>query len=293
MNINAILLGLILSFTMPLFVQCSGNFLQRSELPKEMPDNTMMRFRENGGMAATFKEVSVSGNQIIIKQKTFKERTPRIFYAGISIEEKKALYTTFVENKFDTIMNDERDGIVYDAPSEGIYIRAGRITKNISYGANSPLSGANLRRYQAIKNTIVNLETKYKNDLKQVADNYAVIKYDPEFHDFYFKNAKPLELDDEEYASIHNLIIKAVEKHNSDEPDKRKVWDLSKYNFQYIPVYTEDRQKQVWVNAFCNAFEKDWKKDLIRVKDGGNCYFNLKINLSNSTFYDFSVNGMG
>jgi hypothetical protein len=42
-------------------------------------------------------------------------------------------------------------------------------------------------------------------------------------------------------------------------------------------------EKEVWINCFCRDGERDWRKNLVFVKDGGNCYFNLKVNLSRGT----------
>ena len=35
---------------------------------------------------------------------------------------------------------------------------------------------------------------------------------------------------------------------------------------------------------------QDWKKYSIFIKDGGNCYFNLKINLATRQYYELRVN---
>ena len=50
-------------------------------------------------------------------------------------------------------------------------------------------------------------------------------------------------------------------------------------------------EKVIWINCFCNDCNKNWKKEIIIVKDGGDCYFNLKINLMTKKYYDFLING--
>jgi hypothetical protein len=35
----------------------------------------------------------------------------------------------------------------------------------------------------------------------------------------------------------------------------------------------------------------DWRKELFDVMDGGNCFFELKINLTSGKYYDLNVNG--
>jgi len=71
------------------------------------------------------------------------------------------------------------------------------------------------------------------------------------------------------------------------------VMELTKYKFQYIPVITKSGEKQVWVNAFCTSHGIDWSKDIIGVDDGGNCYWNMIINLTKKTYHNFMVNGIG
>jgi len=69
------------------------------------------------------------------------------------------------------------------------------------------------------------------------------------------------------------------------------VIDLKKYKRQYIAVINSKGEKEVWVNCFCDTWKKNWRKELIFVLDGGNCYFNLKINLTKGEYYDLMVNG--
>jgi hypothetical protein len=49
--------------------------------------------------------------------------------------------------------------------------------------------------------------------------------------------------------------------------------------------------KEVWVNCFCRNAVGNWKEELILVQDGGNCYFQLKVNLNTKKYYEFTVNG--
>ena len=79
--------------------------------------------------------------------------------------------------------------------------------------------------------------------------------------------------------------------------------DLSQYKRQYYANINEKGEKEVWINCFCNGWLENWqenlqeilptnwRKDLIIVKDGGNCFFNLKINLDTEKYYDVMING--
>jgi hypothetical protein len=293
MNLQAILILILLITLSPLLIQCSNVFSQKTELPAEMPADTEIGFYEGGGMLPTFKRVKISGNLLFIEERLFNDKEPKSLYAEISAEETAALYKAFVENKFDRIKNDKREAIVYDAPSENVSIRAGRKTYNISAGMNSPLSGSNQKRYENVRNAILKLEAKYRDQSKPLTRNFAVIKYDESPHKWIFKFSKPARLEKEELAQIDRLVSRAVREYNSKQKANRQIKDLGKYKFQYIPVYNKAGAKEVWVNAFCDAFETDWQTEIVTVDDGGNCYFNLKINFSSQSFYDFQVNGEG
>lgn len=67
------------------------------------------------------------------------------------------------------------------------------------------------------------------------------------------------------------------------------------YNMQFVGGELEGGDKIIWVNCFCMAESeilKKWKTDIILVADGGNCFFNVKINLKNKEYYGLMVNGM-
>lgn len=71
--------------------------------------------------------------------------------------------------------------------------------------------------------------------------------------------------------------------------------DLKTYKKQYIAVLNAKGEKEVWANCFCKAIEKriefvDWKKTPVKVIDGGNCFFNVKLNLAQRKAYDLKVN---
>jgi hypothetical protein len=135
---------------------------------------------------------------------------------------------------------------------------------------------------------------------------YAVLKFDTTYT-WLFKNAKPSSLTQTETEEIDSILKQCIDAYN---PDQQLLFDtistahpeynlkvgnfiinLSKYKRQYFPVINSAGQKEIWVNCFCNDFEKNWRKEMLIVKDGGNCYFSLVINLATKTFSRFIVNG--
>ncbi len=290
MNLKLFIFHIIVFSMIFNFSDCFFLSLQKSELPREMPENTEMSFSENGGISPYAKMIKIKELDLTVEETSVK-REKNTWTAKITEEEKIELYQIFVENKFDLIKNEENKTITYDAGSEGVSLKAGDKFYNVSYGANAPLSYVNLERYKDVANAINELEAKYQNKSKPVSPKHSVLKYDSSYHKWIFKFSTPADLTPDDLAQIEKLVNQAVKKNNSKQKESRQIKDLSEYKYQYVAVFNRDNEKEVWVNAFCNAFETDWKKEIVSVKDGGSCYFNLKINLSSSTFYDLSVNG--
>jgi len=76
--------------------------------------------------------------------------------------------------------------------------------------------------------------------------------------------------------------------------NKKEIRNLSDYNTQYFGYIDQSGNKIVWANYICkNSPGIDWQHDLFIVLDGGNCFFNFKINLNTGIIYDYHVNGEG
>lgn len=112
---------------------------------------------------------------------------------------------------------------------------------------------------------------------------------------------KAADLSGYEFVVIDSLLKQCVDKYNKEQairyrnssPEKAFLIDLSTHKRQYVAMINEKGEKLVWVNCFCSAGDRNWKKELISVLDGGVCYFNLKINLAINSYYELLVNGIG
>ncbi len=116
----------------------------------------------------------------------------------------------------------------------------------------------------------------------------ALIEYDKNWV-FPFKNAEPAQLNDADFKEIERLLIECTSKSN-------ELLPLKRYYRQYVVVKNENGEKEVYINFMCQLVSldfADWKKVLIDVADGGNCYFNVKINLSSKTYYNLMINLQG
>jgi hypothetical protein len=121
------------------------------------------------------------------------------------------------------------------------------------------------------------------------------------------KECKEAKLTDNDAIIVDSLLKKCIDKYNVEaekefkqivgensnyKPNKEDfVIDIEKYKRQYFVITNSKGEKEVWVNCFCNSWKKDWRKELIRVKDGGNCYFQVKVNLTKKKCYELIVNG--
>lgn len=72
---------------------------------------------------------------------------------------------------------------------------------------------------------------------------------------------------------------------------KRK---LPEYTRQYIGGVDGNGHQVIWINCFCSTLDpKDssWKTQVYGVDDGGDCYFSVKIDLTEKKYFDLVING--
>jgi hypothetical protein len=118
----------------------------------------------------------------------------------------------------------------------------------------------------------------------------AILKFDKSFY-WIFKNVKPAFLTVKEVGLIGKLLEAAIGEHNQKIKNNNfSIRPLANYKMQFVPAINIKGEKEVWVNCFCEA-DQNWRNEIVIVEDGGNCFFNLKINLTNKTYSRISVNG--
>lgn len=134
----------------------------------------------------------------------------------------------------------------------------------------------------------------------------AILPFDTSQY-WVFKDSKPTDLTNDDLLKTEKILNNSINDYNPDQErqfkeinDKHPEYKLDKKNFtidltsykrQYVAVINSKGEKEVWVNCFCNTWNKNWETNLIMVHDGGNCYFNLKINLTTGQYYELMVNG--
>ena len=125
----------------------------------------------------------------------------------------------------------------------------------------------------------------------------AIIPFDKKGNYPFDNSYKPTTLTQKDINSVDSLLIACVTDYNNSLDKDHKEWsiDLKKYNYrkQLIAVTNKIGEKEVWVNCFCHTWDSNkWKTEMMIVDDGGNCYFNFKINLATKKFYDLGFNGV-
>lgn len=140
-------------------------------------------------------------------------------------------------------------------------------------------------------------------------DHYVVLPFDTAVYTSLPQDGTQATLNDDDVANIDRVLSFCINKYNRSQttiykqivkklPDQDLnisdyVIDLKRYYRQYIVVYNKRGEKEVWVNCFCNIRSlANWQKKAVIVMGGGNCFFNVRINLTRKSFSDFIVNGL-
>ena len=117
---------------------------------------------------------------------------------------------------------------------------------------------------------------------------------------WHLESCAPQVLSDEDVVLIDSLLRLSISSYNSS--DKAELLggriNFAKYKYQFVGGLNEQGEKEVWINAFCIDYATidyattiNWFDEIIEVNDGGNCFFNLKVNINIKTTSDFYVNG--
>lgn len=154
--------------------------------------------------------------------------------------------------------------------------------------------------------TVAKNQEQHQNEYTLDTSVVAILPFDTTQY-WVFKDSEPTDLTNDDLQKIETILNKCISDYNPEQerqfkeisdkhPDykldkKNFIIDLTHYKRQYVAILNSKGEKEVWVNCFCDTWNSDWKKDLIYVDDGGNCYFNLKINLTIGQYYELMVNG--
>ena len=143
-------------------------------------------------------------------------------------------------------------------------------------------------------------------DKKQNAYIFQV--YDEKLGESIPQVVKPASLSSAELAQVKVLLRACIDEYNQAQVIElqklRKaqpnevfkadnfIINLPKYKRQLVAVINTKGEKEVWVNCFSHELYKmDWHHEIAFWHDGGNCLFNVRINLTKRKWCDLMVNG--
>lgn len=160
---------------------------------------------------------------------------------------------------------------------------------------------------ESVKTDETNIKQKTQIAFQLPNTEYTILTYNPKWHWTFKEDVQPSQLNQSELIEIEHFIKTAIKQnnelqknnlnnHNKKYPDDQITqtgYELKLKGFkrQYIPIINDEGQKIVLINFFCDALEEeDWKTKIIQVEDGGNCYYNLKVNVTTKEYYELEIN---
>ena len=139
--------------------------------------------------------------------------------------------------------------------------------------------------------------------------DFHIIRFDSSYQYLFSTSFMTADLTNKEIIESENLLklfiadynVEATKKFNEmtkEYPNiKFNILDftieLADYGRQYMSVVSHKGERMVYVNCFCDPTEFNYRdKELVQVEDGGNCFFNFKVNLTEKKIFDFMENGV-
>ncbi len=129
-----------------------------------------------------------------------------------------------------------------------------------------------------------------RNDIILVSLDSTSLKWIGEGEKVKFRPITESEMEASKYIAIRYINTKV----NISKNRLKLKSEYEVYTKQYVG-YTDEKGKDfIYINGFCNVVEdfESLKRNLFIVLDGGNCYFQMKIDLKTGECVDFSINGV-
>jgi hypothetical protein len=139
--------------------------------------------------------------------------------------------------------------------------------------------------------------------------DFSILKYDTSYHYIFPSTFEAIDLSSEEIIECEKLLRNYVLNYNAEATKrfeemtkkypavkfdiKEFTLDLEEYGRQYMAGLSIEGNKIVYVNCFCHPEEFEYRnQELVDVCDGGNCFFNFKVDLKKRKVFDFRENGV-
>lgn len=107
---------------------------------------------------------------------------------------------------------------------------------------------------------------------------------------------RPYEPGKRDLDTLRILISRALNHMNNERIMADRNLYVSDHKFQVVFGVNTVNEVNCWIFAFCNNSDvvtsQRWKDKVYTVQGGGNCYFNLKINIFRKVYFEARVNGV-
>lgn len=134
----------------------------------------------------------------------------------------------------------------------------------------------------------------YKDGDYTLKPYQAIIPSEAKMDWLFGKNYKSWTPSDNDIEDAEKLLYTGYVDQKRGTVNRLLYRNLEDYDRQFVGAIDENGDKIIWINCFCKKEEgsfKKWKEEIVHVADGGNCFFNMKANITKNTYTDFIVNG--
>lgn len=117
---------------------------------------------------------------------------------------------------------------------------------------------------------------------------FAFFTYNPDHYNYFSKNVESIDLKQADLKIIDEILYKCI-KENPTRLTRQSI----KYNKQCIAVKNSKNEIEVLVFCSCNGNvdKEEFKYQIAQVNDGGDCFFNVKLNLKKKSYTELNING--
>lgn len=131
-------------------------------------------------------------------------------------------------------------------------------------------------------------ETSIKDEyaINSLDSSYALFSYHPNYYDFFSEKVKQYSLKKNDVLAINNLLELCISENNN-----RITHNVNSYTKQCVAVTNANNEIEVIVYCNCKDGSKGFHYQITAVKDGGDCHFSVKLNLTKGKYSLLYING--
>ncbi len=144
------------------------------------------------------------------------------------------------------------------------------------------------------QDTVKKNEQSIQKPIYQLSPNQVVIKLnDKDFNNLIGSKFTSWTPEEKDIESAESLIKDCFENMKKGTVNYFLNRSPDEYNHQFVGFIDDKGYSVLWVNCFKRPEEDypEWKHQIILAQGGGNNFFNLKVNISNNSYYDLKING--